>query len=49
MGVSDCAWGALTAMIKFEDKVTRQTEAPMSQQAGIEDLTARVWRPSLNC
>lgn len=44
MGVTDRVWGALTAMIKLEDKVTRQTEALMSQQARIEDLTARVIR-----
>ena len=27
MGVTDRVWGALTAMIKLEDKVTRQAEA----------------------
>jgi cell division protein FtsB len=37
-------WGALTSMIKLEDKVTRQAEALKLQQAKIEDLTARVIR-----
>jgi len=44
MGVTDRVWGALSAMIKLEDKVTRQAEALKSQQAKIEDLTARVIR-----
>jgi hypothetical protein len=44
MGVTDRVWGALTAMIKLEDKVTHQTEALKSQQRKIEDLTARVIR-----
>ena len=44
MGVTDRIWGALTAMIKLEDKVTRQAEALKVQQAKIEDLTARVVR-----
>jgi cell division protein FtsB len=44
MGVSDKVWGALTSMIKLEDKVTRQAEALKSQQQKIEDLTARVIR-----
>jgi hypothetical protein len=44
MGVTDRVWGALTAMIKLEDKVTQQTEALKSQQLKIEDLTARVIR-----
>lgn len=44
MSVTDRVWGALTAMIKLEDKVTRQAEALKSQQARIEDLTARVIR-----
>jgi len=44
MGVSDKVWGALTAMIKLEDKVNRQAEAMKAQQARIEDLTARVIR-----
>jgi hypothetical protein len=44
MGVTDRVWGALTAMIRLEDKVTQQTEALKSQQLKIEDLTARVIR-----
>ena len=44
MGVTDKVWGALTAMIKLEDKVNRQTEAMKSQQQKIEDLTGRVIR-----
>ena len=44
MGVTDKVWGALTAMIKLEDKINRQTEAMKSQQQKIEDLTGRVIR-----
>jgi cell division protein FtsB len=44
MGVTDRVWGALTSMIKLEDRVTGQAEALKSQQARIEDLTARVVR-----
>ena len=44
MSVTDRVWSALTAMIKLEDKVTRQAEALKSQQLKIEDLTARVIR-----
>ena len=44
MAISDRLWGALTSMIKLEDKVTRQSEALKSQQSKIEDLTARVIR-----
>jgi hypothetical protein len=44
MGWAERIWGALTAMIKLEDKVTRQAEALKSQQAKIEDLTGRVIR-----
>ena len=44
MAITDRVWSALTSMIKLEDKVTRQTEALKSQQAKIEDLTARVIR-----
>ena len=42
--VIDKIWGALTAMIKLEDKVNRQSEAMKSQQMKIEDLTGRVIR-----
>ncbi len=44
MGVTDKIWGALTSMIKLEDKVTRQAEAMKAQQQKIEDLTGRVIR-----
>jgi hypothetical protein len=44
MGVTDRVWGALTAMIKLEDKVNRQSEAMKLQQQKIEDLTGRVIR-----
>lgn len=44
MGVTDKIWAAFTAIIKLEDKVTRQAEAMRSQQQKIEDLTGRVIR-----
>jgi cell division protein FtsB len=44
MSVTDRVWGALTAMIKLEDKVNRQAEAMKAQQQKIEDLTGRVIR-----
>jgi hypothetical protein len=44
MGVAERVWSALTALIKLEDKVTRQAEALKSQQAKIEDLTGRMIR-----
>jgi cell division protein FtsB len=44
MSVTNRVWGALTSMIKLEDKVTRQADALKAQQAKIEDLTARVIR-----
>ncbi|MCK6556903.1 hypothetical protein L6Q96_20355 [Candidatus Binatia bacterium] len=44
MSVTDRVWGALTSMIKLEDKVPRQADALKAQQAKIEDLTARVIR-----
>ena len=44
MGVTDKVWGALTSMIKLEDRVNRQSEAMKAQQARIEDLTGRVIR-----
>lgn len=44
MSLTDRVWGALTSMIKLEDKVSRQSEALKTQQAKIEDLTARVIR-----
>ena len=44
MNVADRIWGALTSMIKLEDKVNRQAEAMKAQQQKIEDLTGRVIR-----
>jgi cell division protein FtsB len=44
MSVTERVWGALTAMVRLEEKVTRQSEALKSQQSRIEDLTARVIR-----
>ncbi len=44
MGITEKVWGALTSMIKLEDKVNRQSEAMKSQQTKIEDLTGRVIR-----
>jgi cell division protein FtsB len=44
MGVTERVWGALTSVIKLEDRVTRQAEALKAQQVRIEDLSARVIR-----
>jgi hypothetical protein len=44
MGMTEKVWGALTSMIKLEDKVNRQSEAMKTQQTKIEDLTSRVIR-----
>jgi hypothetical protein len=44
MSVTDKVWGALTSMIKLEDKVNRQAEAMKAQQQRIEDLMGRVIR-----
>ena len=44
MGVAERVWSALTAMIKLEDKVSRQSDAIKAQQSKIEDLTERVIR-----
>jgi hypothetical protein len=44
MGVAERVWSALTAMIKLEDKVSRQNDAIRTQQSKIEDLTERVIR-----
>lgn len=44
MGVTERVWGALTAMIKLEDRVQRQADAMKLQQQKIEDLTGRVIR-----
>jgi hypothetical protein len=44
MGVTDKVWGALTSMVKLEDKAQRQAEAMKAQQSKVEDLTGRVIR-----
>jgi hypothetical protein len=44
VGVTERIWGALTSMIKLEDKVTRQSEALKAQQIKIENLTERIIR-----
>ena len=44
MGVTDKIWGALTSIIKLEDKVNRQSDAMKTQQTKIEDMTGRVIR-----
>jgi hypothetical protein len=44
MGVTDRVWGALTSMIKLEDRVVRQSEVITIQQEKIENLTERVIR-----
>jgi hypothetical protein len=44
MGLPEKIWDALSAMIKLEDKVSRQAEAMKLQQQRIEDLTGRVIR-----
>ncbi len=42
MGVTERVWGALTSMIKLEDKVVRQGEIIKTQQTKIENLTERL-------
>ena len=42
MGVTERVWGALTSMIKLEDKVVSQSEVIKSQQEKIENRTGRV-------
>ena len=44
MGVTDKIWGALTSIIKLEDKVNRQSDAMKTQQNKIEELAGRVIR-----
>ena len=44
MGVTDKIWGALTSIIKLEDKVNRQSDAMKTQLTKIEDLSGRVIR-----
>jgi hypothetical protein len=44
VGVTERVWGALTAMIRLEDKVVRQGEVIQAQQTRIENLTERMIR-----
>ena len=44
MGITDKVFGALTSMIKLEDKVKSQSGAMKTQQLKIENLTERVIR-----
>ena len=44
MGIPDKVFGALTSMLKLEDKVKSQSEAMKAQQLKIENLTERVIR-----
>lgn len=44
MSVAERLWAAFTAVIKLEDRVSRQAEALKAQQEKIEDLTGRVIR-----
>ena len=44
MTIAERLWGAFTAVIKLEDRVSRQADALKSQQEKIEDLTGRVIR-----
>lgn len=44
MGVTERVWGALTSMIKLEDKVVRQGDVIKAQQTKIENLTERMIR-----
>ena len=42
MGVTERVWGALTSMIRLEDKVVRQGEIIKEQQIRIEKMTERL-------
>ncbi len=44
MGVTERVWGALTSMIKLEDKVVRQGEVIKAQQQKIENMSERLIR-----
>ena len=44
MGVTERVWGALTSMIRLEDKVVRQGEIIKGQQIRIEKITERLIR-----
>lgn len=42
MSITERVWGALTSMIKLEDKVVRQGEIIKAQQVKLESLTERL-------
>ena len=42
MSITERVWGALTSMIKLEDKVVRQGEIIKAQQTKLENLTERL-------
>ena len=42
MSITERVWGALTSMIKLEDKVVRQSEIIKAQQTKLENLTERL-------
>lgn len=44
MGVTERIWAALTAMVKLEDKVARQSELIKMHQQKIESLSDRMIR-----
>ncbi len=44
VGVADRVWAALAAVVKLEDRVSRQADVLERQQLRLEDLTARVIR-----
>ena len=44
MGVMDKLWGAVSTVIKMNDRVVRVAAVLDAQQGKIEDLTARVIR-----
>ena len=42
MSITERVWGALTSMIKLEEKVVHQGEVIKAQQARLENLTERL-------
>ena len=44
MGVTERVWGALTSMIKLEDKVVLQGQVIKAHQQKIENMTERLIR-----
>lgn len=44
MSIADRVWNTLTAMVKIEDRLTRQDRDLDNQQMKIENLTERVIR-----